>query len=155
MNKFYIIIKGAASRSFLVCTLKRKVRKRNFNNWFEQILYSHQRSGFPLLFHLYSEKIGQKALTLSRPRWHKSPAQSKNILRFELHFRLCFGKADGADKRRLELLRGLRGSLPLSARPAWLASQTSISRIAFFRTFFSKKKVHRETAFEESHRTFL
>ena len=109
MNKFYIIIKGAASRSFLICTLKRKVRKRNFNNRFEQILYSHQRSGFPLLFHLYSEKIGQKALTLSRPRWHKSPAQSKNILRFELHFRLCFGKADGADKRRLELLRGASG----------------------------------------------
>ncbi|MBD9207907.1 MAG: hypothetical protein EGQ30_00820 [Clostridiales bacterium] len=29
----------------------------------------------------------------------------KNTLRFELHFRLCFGKADGADKLRLELLQ--------------------------------------------------
>ena len=56
----------------------------------------------------------------------------KNTLRFELHFRLCFGKADGADNFRLELLRGLRGS----------------PRIAFFRTFFSKKKVHNNvTAF--------
>ena len=51
----------------------------------------------------------------------------KNTLRFELHFRLCFGKADAADNLRLELLRGFRDS----------------SRIAFFRTFFSKKKVHK------------
>ena len=58
----------------------------------------------------------------------------KNALRFELHSRLCLGKADVAEKLRLELLRGFRDT----------------SRIAFFRTFFSKKKVHKKPVFAES-----
>ena len=68
---------------------------------------------------------------LPRPRRRKSPAQLKSTLRFELHFRLCFGKADMAEWLRLELSRGFRDT----------------SRIAFFRTFFSKKKVHNAAAF--------
>ena len=73
MNKFYILIKGVFSRSFLVCTLKRKVCKRNFNNRFEQILYSHQRSGFPLLFSLHFEKK-------SRQKKLQQPVCAKFIL---------------------------------------------------------------------------
>ena len=58
----------------------------------------------------------------------------KNTLRFELHFRLCFGKADVADKLRLEQQEGFGRNV----------------RIAFFRTFFSKKKVHKGNEFSES-----
>ena len=62
----------------------------------------------------------------------------KNTLRFELHFRLCFGKVDGAEKLRLEQQGGFGRNV----------------RIAFFRTFFSKKKVHKDkgTAFAENSR---
>ena len=57
----------------------------------------------------------------------------KSILRSELHFRLCFGKADVSEKFRLEPSREfLRECVP---------------QIAFFRTFFSKKKVHKGAGF--------
>ncbi len=69
-----------------------------------------------------------KALRFATSVQIPKPRTIKNTLRFELHFRLCFGKADGADNLRLELLRGFRDS----------------SRIAFFGTFFSKKKVHKD-----------
>ena len=71
----------------------------------------------------------KKLLLFPSPQALK-PCAIKNVLRFELHLRLCFGKADGARKFCLELLRGFRDS----------------SRIAFFRTFFSKKKVHKGMA---------
>ena len=79
---------------------------------------------------IYTPRERQKTLA-PRPRRRKSPAQLKSTLRFELHFRLCFGKADMAEWLRLELSRGFRDT----------------SRIAFFRTFFSKKKVHKVAVF--------
>ena len=58
--------------------IREKTGKRNFNYLFEQILYSHQRSGFPLLFDFHFEKSG-KTLALSRPRRYKSLAPSKTL----------------------------------------------------------------------------
>ena len=148
--------------------------KRNFGNWFVQILYFHQRSGFPLLFVYFSLSVSTRSAcfinrrrqsggtgfaglrskpSMARQEVQRDPSPTllvffsrkanflafspspqakklrtiKNTLRFELHFRLCFGKADAADNLRLELLRGFRDS----------------SRIAFLCTFFLKKKVHK------------
>ena len=74
-----------------------------------------------------SKKNEKLLLFFPSPQAQK-PCTIKNVLRFELHLRLCFGKTDGAEKPHLELLRGFRDS----------------SRIAFFGTFFSKKKVHKD-----------
>ena len=46
-----------------------------------------------------------KVFAFFRSRRHKIDAQLKNVLRFELHFSFCFGKAEGAEKLRLELLQ--------------------------------------------------
>ena len=62
---------------------------------------------------------------------------------------------DGAEKLRLELFKGVfEGFAGLRSKPS-RPRREGWPQIAFFRTFFSKKKVHWETAFSESHRTFL
>ena len=143
--------------------LKRKVGKRNFGYWFCAFLFSlavrgrfaSVRKALACFAKKSARKTTTRRKTLLQSRLRRAsflgeealkqikspcfppPPQAqklrtiKNFLRFELHFRLCTGKADAAEKLRLELLRGFRDT----------------SRIAFFRTFFSKKKVHKKTRF--------
>ena len=104
--------------------------------WFERIFYCphkwvFQRRGRVSLFALNRWK--QRPLAFSRQRRYNRPALLKNALRFELHFRFCFGKADVADKLRLEQQEGFGRNV----------------RIAFFGTFFSKKKGHKGKRLQE------
>ena len=43
MRKIYILIKKGSLLSFLICASRSKAGKKNFNYWFAQDLYSHQK----------------------------------------------------------------------------------------------------------------
>ena len=123
MCKYYIIIKGADLRSFLIFNSRRKEGKRSFSYLFVRILYC-------LLFQ--REKLKASCFP-PLPQITKTRT-IKSTSRFELYSHLCFGKADMAEMFRLEQQGGFGRNV----------------RIAFFRTFFSKKKVHKGNEFSES-----
>ena len=99
-------------------------------------------AGILLLFDFYFEKTRAKSFCFIPSPQIQKPCTIKNALRFELHFRLCFGKADGAEKPRLERRGGFGGICWFaSASQAGLAERGESELLSFVLSFQKRKYI--------------